>query len=80
MNLKVQYMYSVILLTFASLAASDAADEYSVYMQKHWTCSRCGQSLIVSVAERLEHEQTCDQSVQQKAGKYNIKKGTFRRQ
>ncbi|KAL3866336.1 hypothetical protein ACJMK2_043642 [Sinanodonta woodiana] len=33
--------------------------EYTVCMQRHWTCPRCKTSMIVSYAERLQHESDC---------------------
>ena len=33
---------------------------YSSCMQKHWTCPKCQQHLIVTVVERIKHEQDCD--------------------
>ena len=34
--------------------------EYTTCLQRHWTCPRCEQTLIVTVGERLEHEQQCE--------------------
>lgn len=52
-----------------SLAESGAGEEeYSSYMQKHWTCKKCGDTLIVTVADRLQHEQQCRQAHQQQDG------------
>jgi len=34
--------------------------EYTTCLQRHWTCPRCQQSLIVTIGERLEHEQQCE--------------------
>ena len=58
-----------IVVICCSLVDEGGAEEYSTFMQKHWTCSRCAQTLIVTVAERLAHEQTCHLSGQQKEGK-----------
>jgi transposase-like protein len=35
--------------------------EYTTCMQRHWTCPHCDCSLIVTIGERLEHEQQCEQ-------------------
>jgi len=35
--------------------------EYTTCLQRHWTCPRCQQTLIVTVGERLEHEQQCEE-------------------
>jgi len=41
--------------------ASSVWGEYTTCLQRHWTCPRCQQTLIVTVGERLEHEQQCEQ-------------------
>ncbi|XP_052792364.1 probable ATP-dependent RNA helicase DHX34 [Mya arenaria] len=33
--------------------------EFTVNMQRHWACPRCNESMVVSIAERLEHEAAC---------------------
>lgn len=33
--------------------------EYTQCMQRHWTCPECHDSMIVTVAERLSHQQQC---------------------
>jgi transposase-like protein len=40
--------------------SSSVWGEYTVCMQRHWTCPRCERSLIVTIGERLEHEQQCE--------------------
>ena len=35
--------------------------EYTTCLQRHWTCPRCEQTLIVTIGERLEHEQKCEE-------------------
>lgn len=35
--------------------------EYTTCLQRHWTCPRCEQTLIVTIGERLEHEQQCEE-------------------
>lgn len=39
--------------------ADDGEAEFSCFMQKHWTCPQCGKQLIVTLAQRLQHEQQC---------------------
>lgn len=41
--------------------ASSVWGEYTMCLQRHWTCPRCEQTLIVTVGERLEHEQQCEE-------------------
>lgn len=36
-------------------ASSDAAQ----YIQKHWKCEKCGVKMVVTVLERLQHENQC---------------------
>lgn len=33
--------------------------QYTVGLQRHWTCGVCGVSMVVTVAERLTHEHSC---------------------
>ncbi|KAH3837771.1 probable ATP-dependent RNA helicase DHX34 [Dreissena polymorpha] len=33
--------------------------EFTVHMQRHWTCPRCQVSMVVAIAERLKHEALC---------------------
>ena len=48
-------------LTYNCLRDSiDTWGDYQLCMQKHWTCPRCGCSLIVTIAERLQHEERCE--------------------
>ena len=62
-------MFWMCLLAFRhSLADADNTDEYGSYMQKHWMCKKCGESIIVTVAERLQHEQQCQQAHRQQDG------------
>jgi len=41
-------------------ATSSVWGEYTSCMQRHWTCSRCECSFIVTLGERLDHEQRCE--------------------
>jgi len=34
--------------------------EYTTCLQRHWTCPLCQQTLIVTIGQRLEHEQQCE--------------------
>ncbi len=33
--------------------------EYTGCLQRHWTCPQCGLSLVVTTADRLQHETQC---------------------
>ena len=47
-------------LTFNCLRDSDDTwGDYQLCMQKHWTCPRCDHSFVVTIAERLQHEEHC---------------------
>ena len=46
----------------------DYADAYSSYMQKHWTCPKCEEQFVVTVIERIQHEQDCAQRDTDKQG------------
>jgi len=35
--------------------------EYTTCLQRHWTCPRCQLTLVVTVGERLAHEQQCEE-------------------
>ncbi|XP_045216497.2 probable ATP-dependent RNA helicase DHX34 [Mercenaria mercenaria] len=41
---------------------ASAVGEFTMTMQRHWTCPRCEVSMVVSIAERLEHEAMCQAS------------------
>lgn len=49
-------------LVYGCLAddAGGAWSEYTTCMQRHWTCPRCDQTMIVTVGQRLEHERQCE--------------------
>ena len=34
-------------------------------MQRHWTCPQCNEKLLVTVVEKLQHEQKCSVDVEQ---------------
>jgi hypothetical protein len=36
--------------------------EFTMTMQRHWTCPRCNVSMVASIGERLEHEAMCHAS------------------
>ena len=46
---------------YLSFSLQDYADAYSSYMQKHWTCPKCEEQFVVTVIERIQHEQDCAQ-------------------
>lgn len=49
-------------------ATSSAWGEYTTCMQRHWTCPRCERSFVVTLGERLDHEQRCEnESLEQNA-------------
>lgn len=33
--------------------------EFTMTMQRHWTCPRCQAGMVVNISERLEHEAFC---------------------
>lgn len=41
-------------------ATSAVWGEYTTCMQRHWTCPRCEHSFVVTIGERLDHEQRCE--------------------
>lgn len=47
--------YSCLQDTVMAEAASAAAQ----YIAKHWRCEKCGQKMLVTVLERLRHEEEC---------------------
>nr|KAG5694320.1 hypothetical protein BaRGS_035188 [Batillaria attramentaria] len=47
-------------------ASASMWGEYTSHMQRHWTCPRCGEAMIVSVLERLQHESMCEKDEQAK--------------
>ncbi|KAL4227796.1 negative regulation of nuclear-transcribed mRNA catabolic process [Mactra antiquata] len=38
---------------------ASAVGDFTVNMQRHWTCPQCDVSMIVNLSERLEHEVMC---------------------
>ncbi|XP_070213312.1 probable ATP-dependent RNA helicase DHX34 isoform X2 [Littorina saxatilis] len=49
-------------LTYNCLLDEESASmwgQYTSHMQRHWTCPRCRETMIASVLERLQHENTC---------------------
>ena len=55
-------IYLVFVVCECSLVEDGSVDisgEYCSFLQKHWTCPQCGQSLIVTLGEKLHHEQQC---------------------
>ena len=47
-------------LTYNCLRISDNTwSDYQMCMQKHWTCPRCDHGFVVTIADRLQHEQQC---------------------
>ena len=51
-------------LTYGCLQSSlmaEAASNAAPYIRKHWSCSKCGEKMLVTVLERLQHEETCDE-------------------
>lgn len=51
-----QAIYNNILYLFS---LQDMEDSYTSYMQRHWTCPKCGDKFVVTVIERIQHEQDC---------------------
>ena len=54
--------FTVIIPVIVSLQDEETASlwgQYTSNMQKHWTCVVCGQEMLVTLAERLEHELVC---------------------
>ena len=47
--------YSCLQDTVMAEAASAAAQ----YISKHWRCEKCGQKMLVTVLERLQHQEEC---------------------
>ena len=42
-------------------------------MQRYWTCPKCGEKLLVTVVEKLQHEQQCSIDIEQSShGKYGF--------
>lgn len=52
--------------SFSLRSNDDQASFWSEYagstMQKHWTCSYCNEDILVTVAERIAHENQCQLS------------------
>ena len=46
-------------LYFLSLQDDGVYGEYTTYMQKYWTCPKCSEKLLVTLVEKLQHEQQC---------------------
>lgn len=46
-----------------SLCSDDDAEVvsggYTSCLQSHWHCDQCGENLVVTLAERLQHQQQC---------------------
>lgn len=48
-------------LVYGCLADDAGAwGEYTTCMQRHWTCPRCNETMIVTVGQRLDHERRCE--------------------
>ncbi|XP_032240622.2 probable ATP-dependent RNA helicase DHX34 isoform X1 [Nematostella vectensis] len=50
--------YNCLMDEIQAEAASAAAE----YIQKHWTCPKCGEKMIITVLERLRHENDCHET------------------
>ena len=42
---------------------------------KHWNCPRCGKSMVVTIAEKLRHEDECRQQEDKDTLEKKIKEG-----
>lgn len=38
---------------------AQVASQAAQYIQRHWTCEKCGTKMVVTVLERIEHEKHC---------------------
>ena len=52
-------------MVFFSLQDDGVYGEYTTYMQRYWTCPKCGEKLLVTVVEKLQHEQQCSIDLEQ---------------
>jgi hypothetical protein len=47
-------------LTYNCLDVNSSCDaDFCAYMQKRWYCAQCGTTLIVTLAEKLKHQEEC---------------------
>ena len=52
-------------LTFNCLqdtAMAEAASAAAQYIRKHWRCEKCGEKMIVTVLEKLQHQEECQKN------------------
>ncbi len=56
-------VYARLTFSLQDDGVSSAYGEYTTYMQRHWTCPKCEQRMIVTVVEKLQHEQQCSTQV-----------------
>lgn len=46
-------------LTYNCLASGGFDSDYGGAVMRHWNCPRCSQSMVVTIAERIHHDEEC---------------------
>lgn len=50
---------TILIFSLIDDGTASVVGEFTMNMQRHWTCPRCQAGMVVSVTERLEHEAMC---------------------
>ncbi|XP_065837116.1 probable ATP-dependent RNA helicase DHX34 [Oscarella lobularis] len=62
-------------LTYNCLSSAIFESDYGGALMKHWNCPRCGKSMVVTIAEKLRHEDECRQQEDKDTLEKKIKEG-----